>query len=158
MNKQNKALLLELYKADQCAKYPSVPSHLMGVKKYTDSTTNGLTKCVIDFLNLSGHQAERINTMGRVLDNRKSFVDVVGRTRVIGSTKYIKGTGTVGSADISATIRGKAVRIEIKYGRDRQSQAQKQYQEQIERAGGTYIIVRDFDSFIEWYNSYLESL
>lgn len=153
MNKQSKQRISDLYLQQQLDKYPSVPQGMHHIKKYSDSSANALTKCVIDFLNFSGHQAERINTMGRVLDNRKSFVDVVGRTRVIGSTKYIKGTGTVGSADISATIRSLgSVKIEIKYGKDKQSIAQKQYQEQIERAGGAYIIVKDFDSFLEWYD------
>jgi len=42
----------------------------------------------------------------------------------------------------------------VKYGNDVQSQAQKEYQAAIERAGGVYIIVRDFDSFVEWYEKF----
>ncbi|KAF2380358.1 hypothetical protein BSN82_16780, partial [Acinetobacter baylyi] len=56
--------------------------------------------------------------------------------------QWTKGTGTPGSADISATIKGRSVKIEVKYGKDRQSQAQKDYQKAIEKAGGTYIIVK----------------
>jgi hypothetical protein len=58
-----------------------------------------------------------------------------------------------GTADISATIHGKSVKIEIKVGKDRQSEAQKRYQEQVERAGGVYIVIRDFDQFEAWYNA-----
>jgi hypothetical protein len=68
--------------------------------------------------------------------------------------KWTPGQSTKGTADISATIRGRSVKIEIKYGKDRQSDAQKEYQAAIERAGGVYIIVRDFDSFVEWYESF----
>jgi hypothetical protein len=40
----------------------------------------------------------------------------------------------------------------VKYGKDRQSDAQKQYQEKIETAKGIYYIARDFDTFVEWYD------
>ena len=136
--------------------YPSLPEHAIPAPKYTDNSANGLTKCVIDFLNMSGHQAERINTMGRMLDNRKTVTDVIGRQKIIGSTKYIPTTGTKGSADISATINGKSVKIEVKYGKDRQSAEQKAYQEQIEKAGGIYYIARDFESFYEWVNQFIK--
>ena len=56
-----------------------------------------------------------------------------------------------GSADISATIAGRSVKMEIKIGADRQSEAQRRYQVAIERAGGLYVIVKDFTSFVEWY-------
>jgi hypothetical protein len=72
--------------------------------------------------------------------------------------KWTPGQSTKGTADISATIRGRSVKIEIKYGHDRQSQVQKEYQASIERAGGVYIIVRDFDSFMVWYDKFIQSL
>lgn len=137
--------------------YPSVPDIALPKFKYSQDSANAVTKCVIDFLNLSGHQAERINTMGRMLDNRKTVTDVIGRQKTIGSTKYIPTTGTKGSADISATINGRSVKIEVKYGKDRQSADQKAYQEQVEKAGGVYIIAKDFDSFYEWYQQFVIS-
>lgn len=154
MNRENSKMLSELYQSYQSLKFPSCPAHSLPVKKYTDNSANSLTKCVIDFLNMSGFQAERINTTGRYVDNKSTFVDVVGRQRTIGTGKYIKGTGTKGSADISATIWGRSIKIEIKYGKDIQSQSQKEYQQSIEQAGGIYIIVKDFDSFLEWFNEF----
>ncbi len=68
--------------------------------------------------------------------------------------QWTKGTGTPGSADISATIKGRSVKIEVKYNKDRQSDAQKQYQEMIEKAGGVYIIAKTFDDFVIWYESF----
>jgi hypothetical protein len=94
--------------------------------------------------------------MGRMLDNRKTYTDVIGRTKTIGSTKYIPTTGTKGSADISATINGRSVKIEVKYGKDRQLKDQKTYQEQVERAGGVYYIAKDFDSFYAWLNEFIK--
>lgn len=139
--------------ANTKAKYPSIPDIALPKCEYSEKSANGLTKCVKDFLNLSGHQAERVNTMGRMIDNRKTYTDVIGRQRTIGSMKYIPTTGTKGSADISATIRGRSVKIEIKYGKDRQSEAQKQYQESIEASGGVYWIVKTFDDFYEKYQA-----
>jgi len=105
--------------------YPNVPKYAISAPKYEDKTANGLTKCIIEFLQLSNHQAERINTMGRPIDNRKQVTDVIGRTKTIGSMTWGKSTATKGSADISATIQGKSVKIEVKIGKDRQSQDQK---------------------------------
>lgn len=125
--------------------------------KFTDKTANGLTKAIIKFLQLEGWQAERITTTGRLIDQRKTYTDVVGFRRTIGSTKWIPGTSTRGSADISATIAGKSVKIEVKIGRDKQSPAQKKYQADIERSGGIYFIAKDFESFYKWYNSTFEN-
>jgi hypothetical protein len=71
--------------------------------------------------------------------------------------KWTPGQGTKGTADISATIRGRSVKIEVKYGKDRQSDAQKQYQEDIERAGGVYIIARDMDQFLDWFDAFIKN-
>jgi hypothetical protein len=72
--------------------------------------------------------------------------------------QWTKGTGTPGSADISATIRGRSVKIEVKYGKDRQSEVQKVYQQMIEDAGGVYYISRTFDDFIEFYDNFIANL
>ena len=141
--------------ADEAArkKYPNTPTEWLAPRKYSDKTANGLTKCIIDFLRFKNCQAERISTTGRLINNQKSFVDVVGRTRFVGEgAKWIPGTGTNGSADISATIRGRSVKIEVKINRDRQSEYQKKYQQDIERAGGVYIIATSFEKFYKWVN------
>lgn len=123
--------------------------------KYVDDTTNGLTKCVIDYIRLRGFQAERINSTGAIRDNRETFTDVTGGLKTIGSVQWIKGNTQNGTSDISATIQGRCVKIEIKCkgtGDNYQSQAQKEYQQQIEQAGGTYLIVRTFEDFYKWFN------
>lgn len=155
MNKQSKQRLIQAAKEYAAERWPSVPDHARAVPSYTDNSANSLTRCVIDWITLNGYQAERISNTGRYVDNRKKVTDVLGNTREIGSGKWIKGQGTAGTADISATIRGRSVKIEIKYGKDRQSEAQKKYQESIERAGGIYIIVKDFDSFLDWYDGFI---
>jgi hypothetical protein len=126
------------------------PDYVVKIK-FTDKTANGLTKAIIAWINLNGYQAERISTTGRYVDNSKIVTDVLGNRKKIGSGKYIKGTGTNGSADISATIKGRSIKIEVKIGKDKQSEAQIKYQQMIEKAGGIYFIAKNFDEFYGFY-------
>lgn len=145
--------LLEAMANDEARRNnPTIPAEWLAPRKYTDNSANNLTRCIIDFLKLSGWQAERINNTGRRIDTQQTFIDVVGRSRTIGSSKWIKGTGTNGTADISATINGRSVKIEVKYNRDRQSEAQRTYQSQVQQAGGIYIVSSSFEQFLNWYN------
>lgn len=141
--------------ADEQARrdHPSMRPEHLAPRRYRDDSANSLTKCVVDFIRLKGGQAERINTTGRLVDKTKTFTDVVGRTRTIGRETWIPTSGQKGSADISATIGGRAVKIEIKAGKDRQSEAQKEYQRQIEAAGGIYLLIRNFEQFKTWFES-----
>jgi hypothetical protein len=138
-------------------KFPEIPAEWLAPRKYRDDTANGLTKCIIHFLKFKGQQAERISNTGRLIDNQRTFTNVVGQTRTIGQKKWIKGTGTKGTADISATIARRSVKIEVKIGTDRQSQVQKDYQQAVEQAGGIYVIARTFGQFYDWYNEKFES-
>jgi hypothetical protein len=152
MNKENKQRLIDLETAYLKEKYPSMPEFALAKTKWADSSANALTKSVVSFINLSGYQAERINTTGMWRQGVKLKVGE-GTRQMPG--KWTKGTGTKGSADISATINGRSVKIEIKYGKDKQSEAQIRYQEMIERAGGTYLIVNNFDDFIQWFDLFI---
>ena len=135
-----------------CSRTKLPPDYVVRTK-YNDSTANGLTKCVIDYINLIGGQAERISNTGRYIDESRIVTDVLGNRKKIGSGKYIKGTGTNGTADISATFKGKSIKIEIKM-KDKQSEAQKEYQQAIERAGGIYFICHNFDEFLDIFNTF----
>jgi len=123
------------------------------IHQYKPSTANGLTRCVIDWIKFSGGQAERISVTGRMIDNTKVVSDVMGHRRIVGSVSYQKSSMTKGSADISAIINGRSVKIEIKIGRDRQSDAQKQYEQSVTKAGGVYIIVHTLEDFVNWWDS-----
>ena len=78
------------------------------------------------------------------VDMTKSYPSVDRK----GERIWVKGNGKDGTADISATFNGISVKVEVKAGNDRQSDAQKEYQRRIEAAGGIYIIARNFDGFI----------
>lgn len=143
--------LKELHLSANRLKYPSLPEYARVTPRYTDKSANGLTKCIIDFLKLSGNQAERVNNTGRPIDKRQQVVDAIGRVRTVGTMQWIPGTGTRGTSDISSTIHGRSVKIEVKIGHDRQSEAQKRYQAEVERAGGLYVIASSFEQFYNWY-------
>jgi len=136
------------------AKHPNMHPDCIPRPVYSDKTANGLTKMVIDWITLNGGQAERISNMGRYIDSSKVVTNVLGQRMKIGSGKFIPGAGTNGTADISAIVKGRSVKIEVKM-KDKQSDAQKKYQESVESAGGIYYIVRSFDEFIEKYISLL---
>lgn len=125
---------------DLAATHPHFPVKYIPKQRRSDKTANGLTQCIIDYIRLHGGQAERIAIMGRPQQ--------VGRQVV-----WTKSHMTVGTADISATIHGRSVKIEVKIGKDRQSTEQKEYQQQIEQAGGIYYIATDFPTFKKWYES-----
>lgn len=132
-------------------RYPSLPDYARVIHKYNPNTANGLTRCIIDFLKLSGHQAERIPSGGRPIDRTKVVTDILGRRKRIGSIEWVYSTGTAGTADLSATIGGRSVKIEVKIGKDRQSEAQKVYEKSVSAASGIYYIATDFQGFYEWY-------
>jgi len=163
MTKQNKARLVELYLSDNKERYPSLPDYARYVYAYKENGANALTRCVIDWINFSGGQAERISTTGRYIDESKTVIDVIGRSRKIGSGKYIPGTGTKGSADISSTIKpkwseyGVSVKWEVKWRKDRQSEYQKKYEVKIQNAGGFYFVISDFDSFVLIYDDFINN-
>lgn len=136
---------------------PLVPLHAIPQRPYrfNDSTEAGLIKCIQQFIKLNGGIAERINSMGRQVDNRQTVTDpITGAKKVIGSVDWIRGTSTIGTADVSITVFGLSIKVEIKIGKDRQSQAQLEYQKRIEAAGGIYIVARSFDGFlIQFFNA-----
>lgn len=142
--------------AERC-KNTSMPPAYIPTNRYTDKNANGLTKAVIRFLVLHNHQAERISTTGRVIDDRKPVTNVLGQNGLIGSTKYIPGTGTKGSADVSSTIFGRSVKWEVKM-KDKQSLAQVKYQQDIERAGGKYFVIHNWEEFYNYYIQLIQNL
>jgi len=99
--------------------------------------SNLLTAVVVKYLRLTGAHAERVNTQGQLRKGRH------------GEYKWAYSTSMAGSADIHAIIDGRYVGIEIKYGRDKQSDVQEKYQAKVEQAGGTYIICKLLDDVIE---------
>jgi len=107
-------------------------------KPFIINTTNGLTNSIIRYFQLHNHFAERISTQGTWDAKLKC---------------YRHSTGTKGSADISAIVNGKTVKIEIKFGKDVLSDAQKSYADKVRQSGALYYVAKDFFEFINWFNT-----
>jgi hypothetical protein len=155
--------LYTLMREDYARKHPGVPEYALPKPSFKVKTANGLTKAVIAWIQLHGGQAERISVTGRMLDQRKNFIDVLGHHRTVGSVKWISPSMQKGTADVSCTIKPKrgphagigfSVKIEIKIKKDRQSEYQKKYQHEVESSGGIYLIFKDFESFGEWFEKF----
>ena len=66
---------------------------------------------------------------------------------------YTKGTQKRGMADIMATFRGLSLHIEVKHGRDVQSEAQKRIESEVIRSGGLYYVAHNFTDFKIWFDT-----
>lgn len=133
--------LIALKDAYQTTRYPNVPANFRPKPKYEDRTANGLTRCILDFVKFSGGFATRIQSQGQYRPG------VVGRKGT-----YTYGTTRKGTADIHAIINGFHLSIEVKVGKDRMSDAQRQMQADIQKAGGHYYVARTFQDFYDWFN------
>jgi hypothetical protein len=135
-------------------RYKSVPKHALPVVKYEDVTASGLTRAVIAWLELNGHKAWRQSSEGRYRPG-KMITDVIGRVRQM-KGQYFRGTNK-GHSDISSIIEGKFVGWEVKIGKDAQSDKQKQFQDEVEKAGGGYFIIHSFDEFMQLYKQQIHN-
>lgn len=116
--------------------HPTCP-HL-APRTFRDDTANELTKAIVKYITLKGGFASRINSTG-IYDRRLG--------------KYRKGTQKRGLADIMATYKALSIHIEVKVGKDCQSEYQKNVETQVKQSGGLYFIARDFQGFKIWFDS-----
>lgn len=118
-------------------KYPNVVADGLycapTLPKY--KTANGLTKFITNYILWAGWRATRVNTMGRQVGG-----------------KWIPGTTRKGTADISATIKGRSIMIEIKVGKDKPSEYQLKEQELERKSGGIFEFISSPEEFFTLYD------
>ena len=143
--------LKALYLENSKRKAPNFPDAYRVAPKYSDKTANGLTNCIVDFLNFSGHMASRINNMGTWRADESNI-----KGGFYTPSNQIKGIADITSC-INVKITGIEVGIsvwwEVKIGKDVQSEAQKSFAERVRASGGHYYVVKTFDDFIKHYDS-----
>lgn len=110
------------------------------------ATSNGLTMAIINFLNWSGYNADRTGTQGRMIKDKT------------GNYKRITSGNRKGTSDISATLFGRSVKLEIKVGKDQPSPDQLREQIRERGACGVYEFIRSFDEFFDWYFGFLKTI
>jgi len=113
-------------------KHPNFPYPVK--TQFRDDSANELTKCIIKWLEMNGHFAGRVNTTGTYSKKLNKFIHS-------GSRK--------GMADVTAVVNGRHVSIEIKIGRDKLRPEQLKVKDEVEKAGGIYLVVSSFDNFME---------
>ena len=124
--------------AAKAAKHPTLPPHARLKAKYSDKSANDLTRAVVDFLTYSGHFATRLQSVGTYREDLKKFV----------ASQQRKGL-----PDVFAVVHGRAVFCEVKYGKDRLSDDQKEAIADLEKAGAWVYTAKDFQGFFDWFNT-----
>jgi hypothetical protein len=104
--------------------------------EYACTTANELTDFVMNYIKWMGGRATRVSSAGRMVDG-----------------KFIPSTTRRGTADISATIKGRSVMFEVKAGADKPSPAQIKEQAKERAAGGEYFFTHNVDEFFRQYDS-----
>lgn len=128
----------------QHEKYPNMPLHALYVKPFKDTTANELTRSIEAFIRMTGNYADRINNTG-IYDTK------TGRWRKGGTRKGIADIMAAKQIEVDGRKFAITVAIEVKIGKDRMSPEQERVKGEIEKAGGRYIIARNWDQFInEW--------
>lgn len=148
--------LKRLKLADMEKRYPAAfiasGGYSQRIKPYTDTTSNGLTRAIIDFLNFSGHYANRIGSQGQARVKRiPKFNILSGQVEQHEKVQWTKGMTAKGTPDIDSIIFGKPAKIEVKAGKDKIRDEQTEQGQRIEAAGGLYFVARSMPLFLEWY-------
>lgn len=112
----------------------SIPVQCRFKKAFRDDTANGLAGCIEAWAKVHGAFFQRQNSQGQY-DSRLK--------------KWRKSGTTKGIADVQVTYRGWTYNLEIKVGRDRQSEVQKAVEKQIKAAGGHYAVIHCFNDFLQ---------
>jgi len=144
-------LLNEMVKAEHLKSLegnPRADMFAMLYEKHSDTSTAGLTKAVVKWLELHNAQVERVENKGGIIPGKVVGVGFYGVKRT--ANKRIYSPNKNGTADVHSVINGRAVKWEIKckYTKDRVRPKQLEYAESVRKAGGLYFIVTDFDNFI----------
>ena len=118
---------------------------LFPTRPFTEKGANELTRSIEAFIRYTGNYADRINNTGiydaklkkfRKSNTRRGIADVMATKRIEHQGRYFAIT----------------VAIEIKYGNDKLSEYQLRIKDDIERAGGVYLVARTWEQFINDWN------
>jgi hypothetical protein len=111
-------------------------------------TSNGLTKFILNYVNWTGYRATRISSAGRYIEAKNAQGH-----KIANGGMFIPSTTRKGTADISCTINGRSVMIEIKIGNDKPSDFQLREQAKECAAGGIYEFISTPEEFFVLYDS-----
>lgn len=117
------------------AKHPTM--RYMKADSFSDKDANALTQAVIRWCELHTPFASRMQSTGQYRADLQRFVPSQQRA---------------GMPDVYTVILGRAVHIEIKRGKDRLSDVQKNCIDDLLKSGAAVFVARDFQTFHDWFN------
>ena len=127
------------------------------VHPYTDKTSNGLARMIVDWMNLCNTSfGTRMSVEGRVIEGKK-FTDVLGNKKQMAS-KRIPSSNLPGSFDVTCCSFSVRLEVEIKIGRDVIRPDQLKFKDRIETAGGAAIIVTSWEDFYSQWKLFILDL
>ena len=132
-NKPDSVKQLEIEYFEHKYRNSTIPVQCRFKRSFRDDTANGLAGCIEVWCKVHSAFYQRQNSQGQYDSRLKIW-------RKSGTTK--------GIADVQVTYKGKTFNLEIKVGKDRQSEVQKEVERKIKAAGGHYAIINCFDDFI----------
>jgi hypothetical protein len=164
-----KLTLVRLYLDNQKAKYPNAfeaaGGYTQKVKSYSDKNTNGLTRCVKDFLTFKGHYCIRTARQGQARIERVlrggTQQDMKGNgVKTYGKLTFTKNPEAKAFTDLQVSIGGIYFAVEIKCAatKDTIKANQKENIKLVEQSGAYAIIVPDMETFYNWYNNDLPKI
>lgn len=143
------AVLSMMDKIHRELKSPSMNPNYITATKFKETKANDIEKAIEKFASIIGFLAERTKTQGRLMS--ATYKDTAMGRLQTSKEKFVTSTSRKGSSDMKLLIKGEPIYCEIKFGKDKQRPDQIKYQQDVERNGGVYIIVKTFEEFIIWY-------
>jgi hypothetical protein len=89
---------------------------------------------------------------------RDAFLQRVNVIAMATTTRGMVRSCQPGTADLLGVVKCYAVAIEVKAGKDRQRESQRNFQECWERAGGIYLICRDVEETLKQLQGIMDSV
>ncbi|GAB2542814.1 VRR-NUC domain-containing protein [Spirosoma aerophilum] len=111
-------------------------------KKPKPETANQLTRRIVTYVQEHGGYATRLQSTGTYRDDLK---------------KYVPSQQRAGMPDVLAVVDGRAAFVEVKVGKDKLSEVQKQTISDLERAGARVYVAQTFEGFQEWFTAYFST-
>lgn len=145
---------LGILHTERAYKSSSMPQHTWKWHHFSEKNANELTKAIIAFFELNEIKAWRQASEGRYIPG-KTYDNVIGQRITLKGMYIPRSKAAKGIGDISSVIKGTFVSWEVKFGKDRQRSEQKDFQSDLEKSGGKYHLVKDWDGFCEQVKQYL---
>ena len=138
-NKRPKAIAKAVIQArriqDNSLKEHPLPEYAIPQPKpISDKDANSLTASIIRFIDACGGLSSRVNNMG-----------------VYRNGRWTKSSMRKGFPDIQGVYAGKCIYIEVKYGKDKLSEDQKNFLNEAHKCGAKCYVAKNFDDFFSWF-------